>query len=118
MLYPDKGEIRFPLTKRNEYSGTHSGQISLPGGKAEAGESSEQTALREGQEEIGIEPSRIKVIGRLSEFFVIPSNFIVTPVVGFQTERPSFVPDPHEVERVLEGSIEDLIRDDAVKVSS
>jgi 8-oxo-dGTP pyrophosphatase MutT (NUDIX family) len=114
LLYPDEGLIKFPLTQRPEYAGAHSGQVSLPGGKAEAGESAEQTALREGQEEVGINPSEVEIIGRLSEFFVIPSNFIVTPVVGFQRVRPAFIPDPVEVVKILEGRIDLLVREDAV----
>src|SRR5882762_11445477 len=47
LLYEDEGQIKFPLTKRPDYNGTHSGQVSLPGGKAEPGENSIQTALRE-----------------------------------------------------------------------
>ena len=116
LLYPDHGEIKFPLTKRPEYLGAHSGQVSFPGGKAEDGETVEQTALREGEEEIGIHPENIEIIGRLSEFFVIPSNFLVTPVVGIQHAKPIFVPDSVEVVRILEGTISDLIRDDAVGV--
>jgi len=116
LLYPDSGMIRFPLTKRPEYAGAHSGQISLPGGKAEPGETHETTALREGKEEIGIRPSEVRILGQLSEFFVIPSNFLIKPVVGFLPARPSFTPDPVEVERILEGSVEDLLRSDAVQV--
>ena len=115
LLYPDRGHIKFPLTQRAEYAGAHSGQISLPGGKAEMGESIEETALREGEEEIGIHLAQVEVIGRLSEFFVIPSNFIVTPVVAFQRIKPVFTPDPIEVVRVLEGTIESLLREDAVQ---
>jgi len=114
LLYPEDGQIKFPLTQRAEYAGAHSGQISLPGGKAEMGESIEQTALREGEEEIGIHLAQVEVIGRLSEFFVIPSNFIVTPVVAFQRIRPLFTPDPIEVVRILEGTIEGLLREDAI----
>ncbi len=103
--------------KRPEYLGAHSGQVSLPGGKAEAGESAIETALREGEEEIGIRGSDVEVIGALSPFFVIPSNFLVTPVVGIQSTKPLFTPDPVEVVRILEGSVSDLVRDDAVQVS-
>ncbi len=115
LLYPEDGHIKFPLTQRAEYAGAHSGQISLPGGKAEMGESVEQTALREGEEEIGIHLAQVEVIGRLSEFFVIPSNFIVTPVVAFQRVKPLFTPDPIEVVRILEGTIEGLLREDAIQ---
>jgi 8-oxo-dGTP pyrophosphatase MutT (NUDIX family) len=114
LLYEENGQIKFPLTKRPDYLGTHGGQISLPGGKAEPGEDIITTALREGEEEIGVTRTEIKVIGQLSEFFVIPSNFLVTPVIGYMTSRPIFNPDPKEVVRVLEGSIDQLIRPDAV----
>lgn len=116
LLYPDRGEIKFPLMKRPEYLGTHSGQVSLPGGKAEPGETPIETALREGEEEIGIRPGDVEVIGVLSNFFVIPSNFLVTPVVGIQRAKPLFTPDPIEVVRVLEATVSDLLRDDAVSV--
>jgi 8-oxo-dGTP pyrophosphatase MutT (NUDIX family) len=117
LLYPDRGEIRFPLMKRPEYLGAHSGQISLPGGKAEAGETVLETALREGEEEIGIRGSDVEMIGMLSPFFVIPSNFLITPVVGILTTKPLFTPDPVEVVRILEGSVGGLVHDDAVQIS-
>src|ERR1043165_9944766 len=69
LLYPDEGKIKFPLTKRAEYNGAHSGQVSFPGGKSEGDESRIDTALREGEEEIGIIRSDITVVGKLSEFF-------------------------------------------------
>lgn len=116
LLYPDDGQIKFPLTKRPEYLGTHSGQISFPGGKAEAGETVEQTALREGEEEVGVDRTAVEIIGRLSDFFVIPSNFIVTPVVGMLHAKPAFTADPIEVVRILEGTLSGLIREDAIAV--
>lgn len=114
LLYEEDGVIKFPLTKRPDYLGTHGGQISLPGGKGEPNEDIITTALREAEEEIGIARSSINVIGQLSEFFVIPSNFMVTPVIGYLEERPQFYPDPKEVVRVIEGTIDQLIRPDAV----
>lgn len=116
LLYPDRGEIKFPLTKRPEYLGAHSGQVSLPGGKAEPGETAIETALREGEEEIGVRQNDIEVIGSLSNFFVIPSNFMVTPVVGILRSKPLFVPDPVEVVRVLEGTVSELLKENAVAV--
>ena len=114
LLYEDNGEIKFPLIKRPDYAGTHGGQISLPGGKTEPGEDSIQTALRETQEEIGIPGSDVEVLGRLSEFHVIPSNYMITPVVGTIRKAPIFIPDLFEVSRILSGSIKELIKDDAV----
>src|SRR3989337_4106176 len=64
LLYEDEGVIKFPLIKRPEYLGAHSGQVSLPGGKAEPGEDAIQTALRECEEEIGVGRNGIKVLGK------------------------------------------------------
>ncbi len=115
LLYPEDGAIKFPLTKRPDYSGAHGGQISLPGGKAEQDENIIMTALREGEEEIGIDRRKIKVIGQLTDFFVIPSNFLVTPVIGYVEDRPQFIPDPKEVVRILEGRLDQLVSTDAVQ---
>lgn len=115
LLYEDNGSIFFPLIKRPVYLGAHSGQVSLPGGKAEPGENNIDTALREGEEEIGIERSAVDVVGVLSEFFVIPSNFLVTPVVAITRTRPMFRPDPKEVERILTGRLSDLLDIDAIR---
>ena len=105
LLYEADGEIKFPLIKRPDYAGTHGGQVSLPGGKTEPGEDSIQTALRETHEEIGIAGHDVEVLGRLSEFHVIPSNYMITPVVGTIRKNPVFIPDPFEVARILNGSI-------------
>src|SRR5687767_2401868 len=78
LLYEEDGTIKFPLIKRPEYAGAHSGQISLPGGKAEPDEDAILTALRECEEEIGIQRNLPQVLGKLSDFFVMPSNFMVT----------------------------------------
>jgi len=117
LLYEVEGSIKFPLIKRPEYNGIHSGQISLPGGKGEHGEDAIETALRECEEEIGIPAHVIKVIGRLSEFYVIPSNVLVTPVVATLTSNPSFVPDPYEVVRIIKGDVYDLMKSDAVRTT-
>jgi len=114
LLYEENGDVKFPLIKRPDYVGTHGGQVSLPGGKTEPGEDSVQTALRETQEEIGIPGNDVDVLGRLSEFHVIPSNYMITPVVGTIRSIPNFIPDAYEVSKILKGSITDLIRDDAV----
>ena len=115
LLYEDNGIIKFPLIKRAEYLGAHSGQVSLPGGKAEEGEDNVECALREAEEEIGIQRSDVKVLGKLSDFFVMPSNFMVTPVIGMVDYTPSFKPDPYEVVRVLEGDINSIIKGDSIK---
>ena len=116
LLYEDEaGSIRFPLIKRQEYLGAHSGQVSLPGGKAEQGEDPIYTALRECEEEIGVDKSTLVVVGRLTNFFVIPSNFIITPVVAIADSPPVFKPDPYEVARILSFRLSDLLNDDAIQ---
>jgi 8-oxo-dGTP pyrophosphatase MutT (NUDIX family) len=113
LLYEIDGVIKFPLIKRPDYVGTHGGQISLPGGKAEQGEDRIKAALREGEEEIGIKRELVKVIGKLSDFHVIPSNYLVTPVIGVLETEPNFIPDPVEVAKIISVTIEDLINEKA-----
>jgi 8-oxo-dGTP pyrophosphatase MutT (NUDIX family) len=115
LLYEDEGVIKFPLIKRPEYLGAHGGQVSLPGGKAEPGEDAIQTALRECEEEIGVKQDQVTVLGKLSDFFVIPSNYIVTPIIASIAAKPFFKPDPYEVSRVFEAHLQDLTAEHAVK---
>jgi 8-oxo-dGTP pyrophosphatase MutT (NUDIX family) len=115
LLYEDEGMLKFPLIKRQEYAGAHSGQISLPGGKSDPGEDSIQTALRECEEEIGVNRKLLRVIGTLSDFFVMPSNFMVTPVIATIDHKPEFKPDAYEVARILEGDVSLLLQPDAMK---
>ena len=115
LLYEDEGVIKFPLIKRHEYAGAHGGQVSLPGGKAETGEDAIQAALRECEEEIGVPAHTIDVLGKLSDFLVIPSNYIVTPVVASTSTRPLFKPDAYEVARILEARLTEISDENAVK---
>lgn len=114
LLYEEDGHIKFPLIVRPEYPGAHSGQISLPGGKAEPGEDAIQTALREGEEEVGIDRTKVEVLGKLTNFFVIPSNFLVTPIVGV-IKDPVFRADPREVSRIISCTLFDLLLEGAIK---
>jgi 8-oxo-dGTP pyrophosphatase MutT (NUDIX family) len=110
LLYPFMDEIGLVLMQRPEYGGVHGGQISLPGGKQEDDdESLVFTALREAQEELGIIPAEVQVLGQLTEMYIPPSNFLVTPVAGFVTHRPSFVADPKEVAGIIEIGLNELL---------
>lgn len=115
LLYEEDDSIRFPLIKRPDYPGAHGGQVSLPGGKAEAGEDAVATALRECEEEIGVKPEVLTVLGQLSDYYVIPSNYLVTPVVASAGSKPVFRPDAFEVSRVIEARLEDILADDGIK---
>ncbi len=115
LLYENNGQVCFPLIKRPEYLGAHSGQVSLPGGKAEEGEDALTTALREGYEEIGSSKDELTILGTLSEFFVVPSNFLVTPVVAYCDHVPELRPDPREVSRIITGDLLSLTKQDAIR---
>ena len=101
LFYQKDGSLYFPLIQRPDYDGVHAKQMSFPGGKKDAGDSSLMvTAIRETQEEIGIESSKIIVIGALTELFIIASNFNVLPVIGYVNEPPTLVADEHEVDEI------------------
>jgi 8-oxo-dGTP pyrophosphatase MutT (NUDIX family) len=90
------------FTQRTAHLAAHAGQISFPGGGAEPGDADAiATALRETEEEIGLKPERVEVIGRL-DTYVTRTGFRITPVVGFI--RPPFIlnPDPFEVAEIFE----------------
>ncbi|MCE9548315.1 MAG: CoA pyrophosphatase [Planctomycetia bacterium] len=103
LLYrADDGGWRLPLTVRPAHMPFHAGQISLPGGLIEAGETSDQAALRELDEELGIAAAGVTLLGRLAELYVYVSDFIVTPWVAAIEAPPVWRPNPREVAEVLE----------------
>jgi len=112
---PAAKEAQIVLIQRPVYEGVHSGQIALPGGRFEEhDENLVMTALREAQEETGIDPSMVNVLGTLTELYIPPSNFIVTPVVGYAREELLFRRDPEEVDEIIILKIKDLVDDRAI----
>lgn len=102
LIYPDAGKSFVPFIKRPSYPGVHGGQIAFPGGKWEPGDRDLSiTALREAEEEIGIDANEVRILGKLSDVYIPPSNFLVSPYIGFVEEKPRFIPDPKEVERII-----------------
>jgi 8-oxo-dGTP pyrophosphatase MutT (NUDIX family) len=115
ILYPFKNRLHTVVILRNEYDGAHSGQISLPGGKSEESDVDfEHTALREAEEEIGILPSQMQILGHLSRFYVRPSNFVINPFIAYCLQRPDFHPDATEVQRIIEIDIFNEINPDKI----
>ncbi|PTN05974.1 CoA pyrophosphatase [Mangrovibacterium marinum] len=101
LLFPHEGRIYTCLTKRASGMKNHPGQISLPGGRIEADEKPEVAALREAREEVGIDPSDVLLLGRLSELYVQVSRFKVFPFVGWVDRKPDFVINRAEAEKLI-----------------
>jgi 8-oxo-dGTP pyrophosphatase MutT (NUDIX family) len=108
LLYPGEQGPSIPLTVRASGLRRHAGQVSLPGGATDPGETLVQAALREAYEEIGVDPARVRILGELTPVHVLVSGFTLHPVVGITDERPNFALAVHEVQEVIEVSVEDL----------
>ncbi|HEX7151866.1 MAG TPA: CoA pyrophosphatase [Thermoanaerobaculia bacterium] len=89
------------LTKRAENLASHGGQIAFPGGAVEAGETLEEAAMREAEEEVGIPCAQVELIGRLDDL-ITHSGFLVAPFVGIVHERIDYVIQESEVVEVFE----------------
>ena len=109
LLYRHAGSWRLPLTLRSDTMATHAGQISLPGGEIETGETVEQAAMRELAEELQVGTDDVKLLGLLSEIYVFASNFAVTPCVAVSPSRPAFLPNRAEVANLLEPTLVELL---------
>ena len=115
LFYPNQNnEVTLLLTKRANYNGTHSGQISFPGGKVEQSDLNlKQTALRETFEEVGIIDEDIEVIREFTEVYIPPSNFLVTPFIGIIYNKPVFKVNS-EVAKIIEVPFSKLIDETSI----
>ena len=115
LFYPDENnKATFLLTQRASYKGTHSAQISFPGGKYDKVDNSlQQTALRELEEEVGVAQNSVEIIRQLSDTYIPPSNFMVTPFIGFLDEKPILTPN-EEVAKLIEIEAKALLNDENV----
>ncbi len=116
LVYPVGGQACLLLTVRDAGLPTHAGQVSLPGGAVEEGETVEAAALREAEEEVGVAPSLVRVLGTLTPLHIPVSRFVLHPVVGLADRRPDLVPRSGEVRRILEPRIADLCDPEAISV--
>ncbi len=101
LLFQEENELKVYLIKRPMFMKFHAGQIALPGGRMEVGETAIETALRETFEEIGVRSESIQILGQLSDFYVEVSNFQVHPIVGWLDKKPSFSLCEQEVEKII-----------------
>ncbi len=117
LLYPGPHGITVPLTVRRSDLPHHPGQISLPGGAIDPGEAPEAAALRETQEELGVDPASVRLVGPLSTLWVIVSNFVVHPFVAVTDQPPTFSPATDEVAELLEVPLDHLLDRSALRWS-
>ncbi|MDR9416452.1 MAG: CoA pyrophosphatase [Gracilimonas sp.] len=101
-------EILFTLRTK---SINHGGQLSFPGGGKEGDETIEETALREAQEEIGLYPENVQILGRMTPLYVGHSDNMVAPVVGLITKEQDFTKNPNEVDEIITVPLKDFVDD-------
>ena len=109
LLHCREGRIRLLLTRRTDRVLHHRGQISFPGGERHPGESLEATALRETQEELGLDLAAVRILGRLTPLYIPPSNFCIYPTVAILPGTPECRIQPDEVAEVIEVPVEHLM---------
>ncbi|CAL0312083.1 unnamed protein product [Lupinus luteus] len=110
----DAGDLRVILTKRSSNLSTHSGEVALPGGKEEEGDKDDaDTAKREANEEIGLDPELVNVVTVL-EPFLSKHLLRVVPIIGLLHDRKAFkpVPNPDEVEAIFDAPLEMFLKDE------
>ncbi len=112
LLFPQSNLIKTVFIERPIYDGVHSGQVAFPGGRFEdADVDLKQTALRETFEEIGVSPDKIEIIGKLTDLYINPSNFLVSPFIGYINECPNFIVNAREVQKIVVYNLFDLNND-------
>ncbi len=112
-LFEHEGEPHVLLTRRRADLRRHAGQVSFPGGRIEPGEEPLRAALRETEEEVGLDPARVEVLGALDETLVLVTGFRLTPWVGVVPYPYPYVAHPAEVEAILYVPISALMREGA-----
>jgi 8-oxo-dGTP pyrophosphatase MutT (NUDIX family) len=110
-LFEEAGEARVLLTVRSSRLRSHQGEVAFPGGKLDPGEGIEDGARREAEEEVGLDPALVRVVGHLSSMPTVSSNTLMTPVVAVLDRRPHTSPAPDEVARVFDVALAELLAD-------
>jgi 8-oxo-dGTP pyrophosphatase MutT (NUDIX family) len=109
LVFPRRAQAHIVLTVRSDTLDRHSGQVSLPGGVVEPGETFEQAALREANEEVALPTDDVKVLGALTPIDIPVSGFRLHPIVAARRTYPAMAPADGEVARILEVPVADLI---------
>ncbi len=117
LLFEERGEARVILTKRPETMPSHRGEIAFPGGRYEPSLDAglADTALREAEEEIGLDPGLVEIVAELDVIGTVGSGFVISPFVGVLDGRPRLEPHPTEVVKVFDVALSELMHDDAFR---
>lgn len=108
-LYDHDGEAHVVLTRRAWHMRSHTGEVSFPGGKQDPGETLWETALREANEEVDLDPTLVQRVGELDHLSTVTSQASIVPYVGTLPQRPRLRPNPDEVDAVLHVPISELL---------
>ena len=111
-LFESSNGVEAILTRRSQNLTNHRGEISFPGGRLDAGESVLQAALRETQEEIGLSPEDVEVVGELNSMATVVSNSHIVPIVGRYRTPPKLHAVNDEVDRVFSVPLSELVQTD------
>ncbi len=116
LFFYDENILKTMFIRRAVYDGVHSGQVSFPGGKREAADTSLiDTALREATEEAGISASNVKILGALTPLYIPVSNIEVTPIVGWHNGKPAFKLQEREVDKLIVAPVDYFRQPSALK---
>ena len=116
LLFHENENLQVIVIRRSNYVGVHAGQIAFPGGRFEESDIDvKTTALREIEEEIGISSDKIELIGRLSDIYVPPSNFLISVFVGYMDEKPQFKKDEREVAEIIQVDIAEFFNKNVIQ---
>ena len=115
LLYPKQNKTHLALIVRNSYPGIHASQIAFPGGKVELYDANlGETALRETHEEIGVPKEKVSLVRAFSEVYIPPSNYLVSPFLGFSQEELDFILNAEEVSGLIELPIEQFLDESTI----
>jgi|TARA_R100000501_G_scaffold17911_1_gene34705 8-oxo-dGTP pyrophosphatase MutT (NUDIX family) len=109
IAHPDGATLL--MTVRNERMNRHAGQVAFPGGRADAGETPVETALREAEEEVGLSPRSVEVVGRIDDY-TTGTGYLITPIVGIVAPGQHLTPHEAEVSDMFELPLERALNGD------
>ncbi len=108
-LFDDHGHAAVVLTRRSAMLRSHTGEVSFPGGRLDPGETPLAAALREAEEEVGLDPGGVEIVGTLRPLSTSSSSSLITPFVGVLPGRPQLRPNAAEVARVFTVTLGELV---------